>query len=101
MDLQVLKAVALILGVQILMWTLGASFFAIYFNFISLDAMAMDPIGLWKIALICGIISSVLSALEVPILYFTRFNFYYFLKYYFFTQLYSYFYIKVLCIVLH
>jgi hypothetical protein len=72
-DLQVLKAVALILGLQILMWFFGMGFFTFYFNVISLDAI--DQIGFFELVLTCGFITSVLSALEVPILYFTRFHF--------------------------
>jgi hypothetical protein len=72
-DLQVLKAIALILGVQVIIWIFGMAFFSFYFNFISLSSI--DQIGFFEIVLISGIISSAVKALEVPILYFTRLNF--------------------------
>jgi hypothetical protein len=66
----VLKAVGLILGVQILMWILGTTFFTFFFNFVSLDSM--DQLALFRLANILGSITSFLSSMEVPILYFTR-----------------------------
>jgi hypothetical protein len=68
-DLQVLKAVGLILGVQIVMWIINA----IYYTFFLNNMNSTDQMGLYTLAIIYGSILFFLSALEVPILYFTRF----------------------------
>jgi hypothetical protein len=68
MDLQVLKAVGLIMCVQALMWILSTMFLGMFIQLVG----PLDKIGSLEFATAVGTTVSFLYALEVPILYLTR-----------------------------
>jgi hypothetical protein len=69
-DLQVLKAVGLILGLQILMWIIGQVFMTFFIK--GPNPNAVDKFALMKVNIILNCINFTIYAMEVPMLYLSR-----------------------------